>query len=179
MGNGTYPLMFIGTVFEHRWKWTLVLAFSTGNNVCLLHLSLHSPCQLTRPLLSPTVNLTVCQTAYPCYWHYSFYVNSGWLAEICICYKSRLAKNETDDLIITPPKTVLFLIAGTLHGRHVHARFELSDWSFLSLYVYITQINTLIRWPAVHECIKYKRLFFAWLSISLVEYFQCEWKNNT
>ena len=58
------------------------------------------------------------------------------LAEICICHKPCLTRDELCDQQIAPPRTLmlsfLFNTSGIPHARHVHAHFELWGRPFCS-----------------------------------------------
>ena len=60
-----------------------------------------------------------------------------WLAEIFKCHKPRPTRDETCDLQIASPRTLMlpgffFYTSGTPHARHVRAHFELRGRPFCS-----------------------------------------------
>ena len=48
-----------------------------------------------------------------------------WLAEICMCHKPRPTRDETRDLLIAPPRTLMLPFFSILSAFHTHDTFAL------------------------------------------------------
>ena len=122
------PRQYTGSVFFTRRVNTLVLSFSLAASI---HLSTQSYCESTNSTTATMLRLLLL---------YQF-----WLAEICICHKPRPTRDETSDLQIALPNTLMlpffFSILPAFHPQSTFAlvlNFGVGHFitSYLSLFSY-------------------------------------------